>query len=66
MKFRPTRDFLPISITLNFFQTLADTGTEVRMLRLLDVGHGIDYPAMPLQRYAFQEQLQWFRYYLSP
>lgn len=61
--FHGTQDFLPVNIAENFHETLEKQGVPVKMLKFVDEGHGL--AALDNQLLAAQEQLLWFRRYLS-
>ncbi len=61
--FHGSFDFLPVSITENFHEGIAATGTPVRMLRFAGEGHGLFLTDNQLL--AAQEQILWFRQYLA-
>lgn len=61
--FHGSFDFLPVSITENFHEEIAATGTPVRMLRFAGEGHGLFLTDNQLL--AAQEQILWFRQYLA-
>ncbi len=61
--FHGTQDFLPISITENYFELLQRQGTTSRMLKFTGEGHGLFQPQNQL--YGAQEQISWFRTHLG-
>lgn len=63
LMFHGTEDFLPISIALNFYAIIEQTGTPVRLLQFFEEPHGLHSPENQL--IAAQEQIVWFHRYLS-
>jgi dipeptidyl aminopeptidase/acylaminoacyl peptidase len=59
-----TEDFLPVKLVREFRKAVAATGTPVELLVFRKEGHGLTLPASKL--FAAQQQIAWFRKYLSP
>ena len=59
-----TEDFLPVRLVHEFRKAVAATETSIKMLVFKNEGHGLSLPSTKLV--AAQEQIAWFRNYLSP
>ena len=58
-----TEDFLPVKLVRDFRNAVAATETPVEMLVFKNEGHSLTLPSSKL--YAAQQQIAWFRRYLS-
>ena len=59
-----TEDFLPVKLVRDFRSAVAATETPVELLVFKNEGHSLSLPSSKL--YAAQQQIAWFRRYLSP
>ena len=57
-------DFLPVELVRDFRNAVESTGTPVELLVFKDEGHSLTLPSSKL--FAAQQQIAWFRKYLSP
>ncbi|NJO05327.1 MAG: prolyl oligopeptidase family serine peptidase [Chloroflexaceae bacterium] len=60
--FHGEEDFLPVTLTENYYYLLEEQGTPTRMLKFEGEGHGLYLPQNQL--YGAQEQISWFRRYI--
>ena len=58
-----TEDFLPVKLVRDFRSAVAATETPVELLVFKNEGHSLSLPSSKL--YAAQQQIAWFRRYLS-
>ena len=59
-----TEDFLPVKLVRDFRAAVAKTGTPVELLAFKNEGHSLTLSESKL--FAAQQQITWFRKYLSP
>ncbi|KAB8140375.1 prolyl oligopeptidase family serine peptidase [Chloroflexia bacterium SDU3-3] len=68
LAFHGNNDFLPVTIMENFMLQVVNNKVPAKLLKFADAGHGFPSTTANARKYELfgaQEQIQWFRTYLS-